>query len=131
MIAARKSLPDRLGMALSGLCLVHCMALPLAVALLPVLAASGLGPIAEAEWIHAALLVPAVVVSGGVLGRRAYAVRWLGLLLAAGLVALGGALFAPEESQERALTVGGAGLLILAHWLNLRSRTGLRDVQLG
>ena len=115
------TLPDRLGVALSGLCLVHCLALPLAVALVPVLATGLAGEFAEAEWLHSALLVPVVLVSGGVLGRRALTVRWLGPLLAIAFAAMAGALFAQEDWHEQALTVIGASLLVFAHWLNLRA----------
>ena len=120
--AAPSPLFDRFGIALSGLCLVHCLALPLALALLPVLASSALGTLAQAEWFHAALLVPVVLVSGGVLGPRALVVRWLGPLLLFALGAMTGALFVAVEWQEQAMTTGGASLLILAHWLNLRER---------
>ncbi|KPP93194.1 MerC domain-containing protein [Erythrobacter sp. HL-111] len=120
--AAGTRLLDRFGIALSGLCLVHCLALPVALALLPVLSASALGRVAEAEWLHAVLLVPVVLVSGWVLGRRAIAVRWLGPILLLAFGAMGGALLVGEEWQEQALTIGGASLLILAHAVNLRAR---------
>lgn len=117
---AARPLFDRIGIALSGLCLVHCLALPVLVALLPVLASSAMGDLAEAEWFHAAMLVPVVLVSGSVLGRRVKRVRWLAPLLVVAFGAMVGALFAREEWHEQALTVIGASLLILAHWLNLR-----------
>lgn len=111
---------DRIGIALSGLCLIHCLALPVLVALLPVLASSAMGDFAEAEWFHAAMLVPVVLVSGSVLGRRVTRVRWLAPLMVAAFGTMVGALFVGEDWQEQALTVVGASLLILAHWLNLR-----------
>ncbi|QIQ86712.1 MerC domain-containing protein [Erythrobacter sp.] len=122
MKTAPNPLFDSAGIALSALCLGHCLALPVALALLPVLASSGLASLAEAELFHAALLVPVFLVSGTVLGRRALVVRWLGPLLVVALGAMTGALFVEAEWQEQALTAGGASLLIIAHWLNLRGR---------
>jgi len=119
---------DRIGIALSGLCLIHCLALPAMLAVLPLLASTGFGVLAEAEWIHAALLVPVVLVSGGVLGRRALRIGWLGPVLVMALGAMTGALFVGEEWQEQALTAGGASLLIIGHWLTQRERARKRDV---
>ena len=120
--ASRNPIPDRLGIALSGLCALHCLALPFAVTLVPVLASSALGTLAGAEWFHAALLVPVTLVSGTVLGRRALKSAWLAALLVSALFAMTGALFVGEEWLEKALTLGGAGLLMFAHGLGLYAR---------
>ena len=119
--AGPSPLPDRIGIALSGLCLLHCVALPLGLSVLPVLAATWLDGLAGATWFHAALLVPVVLVSGFVLGRRALDIAWLGPLLALALGAMTAALFVEGEGREQALTVGGASFLMLAHWLNMRA----------
>lgn len=110
----------RAGMALSGLCLVHCLLLPLLVAAAPVmlLAVVPAGWL-ESEWFHAALIVPVVLVSGPVLWRSG-GVR-AGVLVAA-LAALAGGLFARSEALETGLTVAGALSLLAAHWLTLRQR---------
>ena len=60
----------RAGMALSGLCLVHCLLLPLLAAAAPVmLLAMVPSGWLESEWFHAALIVPVVLVSGPALWR--------------------------------------------------------------
>jgi hypothetical protein len=116
----RETLLHRAGMALSGLCLVHCLLLPLLVAAAPVmlLAAVPTGWLAS-EWFHAALIAPVVLVSGPALWRCG-GVR-AGVLVAA-LAALTGGLFAPSEAWETGLTVTGALSLLAAHWLTLRQR---------
>ncbi|MEM8736823.1 MAG: MerC family mercury resistance protein, partial [Planctomycetota bacterium] len=53
---------DRVGMFLSALCLVHCVALPPLLAALPLVAVASLPEwLQETEWIHAALLLPVVL----------------------------------------------------------------------
>lgn len=115
-----ETLLHRAGMALSGLCLVHCMVLPLMLAAAPVvmMAAVPDGWI-ENEWFHAALIVPVVLVSGPALWRSG-GVR-TGVLVAA-LAALTGALFVANERLETGLTVAGAVGLLVAHWATLRQR---------
>ena len=50
---------DRLGIALSTLCLVHCLLLPVLLAVLPLVAISYVPEwLDESEWLHLALLVP-------------------------------------------------------------------------
>lgn len=116
----RETLLHRTGMALSGLCLVHCLLLPLVVAAGPVMliAAVPTGWL-ESEWFHAALIVPVVLVSGPALWRSG-GVR-AGVLIAA-LAALIAALFVASETLETGLTVAGALSLLAAHWATLRGR---------
>jgi hypothetical protein len=110
---------DAGGVALSSLCLVHCLGLPFLAVLLPLA-----GTLAEDERVHAAVIGLAAPVAWFAfavpyLQRR---VSWpLPVLatLALGLLAAG--LIAPEE-HELALTVGGGVLLAFAHVVNLRAR---------
>lgn len=106
----------RAGIALSALCLAHCLLVPLALAAVPLslfawLPADWIG----SEWFHAALLVPVVMVSGPALFRGGQIAALVG-----GLAALTGALFIGDERAEIALTVAGALTLLGAHWLTLR-----------
>lgn len=109
----REAVLHRVGMALSGLCLVHCLLLPLLL-----LTAVPTGWL-ESEWFHAALIAPVVLVSGPALWRAGGARA--GVLVAA-LAALVGALFVASETLETGLTVAGALSLLAAHWTMLRQR---------
>lgn len=110
----------RLGMGLSALCLVHCLALPWLLASLPLVVLAALPEaLRDSEWLHAALIAPVVLVSGPVLLRGSPGWGRIALVIAA-LVMLAGALFADTEAGEQALTVAGALLLLGGHWTALR-----------
>ena len=107
---------DASAVGLSGLCLAHCLALPVAAAFLPVL-----GTWAEAEWVHLAFLAAAVPISTVALVRSG---GWkapvvLGLALIGIGLLMSGALFA-NEGVELAMTVAGGLALATAHTLNWR-----------
>lgn len=106
---------DGVAMSLAGLCLVHCLALPVLVVALPFLAV-----FAEAEWVHWLFVAMAVPVSGiallGSAGRRSG-----GLVVSAlaGLALLAaGAAGWPDHSYETLLTVAGGIILATVHALN-------------
>lgn len=109
-------------MSLSALCLVHCLAVPWLLASLPVVMLAALPEgVRESEWLHAALILPVLLVSGPVLLRASQG-RWqIGIVLAA-FAALIGGLFIGSEFGEQALTVTGAALLLAAHGMRLRNR---------
>lgn len=111
---------DRLGLGLSGLCIVHCLALPVGLALLP------LWPVAAQIhiWLHA---VFAVVIVPTTLAAMWYGYRRHGSygtlsLLGLGLITVLAALLigheAPGEVTETLVTLSGSSLLILGHWRN-------------
>ncbi|MFN3521956.1 MAG: MerC domain-containing protein [Phenylobacterium sp.] len=108
---------DRSAIGLSGLCLIHCLALPAAAVALPML-----GSLASAEWVHVAFVALAAPLSAFALGRSG---AWRSPLLA-GLAAFGlgllaaGAFVAPTHGLETAMTVVGGLCLALCHGLNLR-----------
>ena len=119
--AAFVRLLDASAVGLSGLCLAHCLALPVAAEFLPVL-----GTWAEAEWVHLAFLAAAVPISTVALVRSG---GWkapvvLGLALIGIGLLMSGALFA-NEGAELAMTVAGGLALATAHTLN-RRRLGHR-----
>ncbi|MFQ5571160.1 MAG: MerC domain-containing protein [Rhodothermales bacterium] len=114
---------DRVGIAVSGICVVHCLLLPVALAVLP------LWPLGEAlhGWLHpvfALLLVPTTVMAA-VSGYRKHRQQVVVALLGTGLVAIlvaGGLGYAhPGVAVETALTLCGSGLLIAGHWRNWRA----------
>ncbi|MFQ6005389.1 MAG: MerC domain-containing protein [Woeseia sp.] len=111
---------DRASIALSGICLMHCLALPLMIALMPILAQFREG------HFHVQLLVvvlPASVVafmSGyrrhGSKGVIAWGVAGALLLVAGGTIAHD----AYGIVADRALTICGALILAVAHYFNNR-----------
>lgn len=117
---------DGMGIAISGLCLVHCLAVPVGSALLPLVAHS----IALPEWMHLALLSAALPVAATALwqGWRRHRQAAAAAVGAAGLVLLGvGLAFheglvgaADPELADRIATAMGALLLAGAHWRNWR-----------
>jgi len=115
---ARAATFDMAAIGLSGLCIVHCLALPVAAASLPLL-----GVWAEAEWLHGLFVVVAAPISLMALLRSArrglpVAPLVLALLGLAGLSA--GVLGWPTEAAETLITVIGSLLLAAAHILNWR-----------
>ncbi len=118
----RQSLWDRIGVAGSALCMVHCISTPL---LLGYLSTIGLGFFAH-ELFHQAFAVILLVVAilAFLPGYRAH--RRKGIVLAAGagvsLLIIGG--FIHIESlpsyAEHILTVIGSILLVGAHFFNRR-----------
>lgn len=111
----RTSVWDRLGIGLSVLCMIHCLAVPVVL--------TGLTTWAVSESFHfwMALLIVPVAVLAAVPAYRTHrqpAVPWL---LGAGVVLLFGALLAEPvvgSLGENVVTVAGGGLLIAGHWIN-------------
>ena len=121
---------DRIAVQLSGLCLLHCLALPLLIAVVPVL---GLTEHAHV-FFHQLMLfgvVPIAVMSlgrGYIVHRRArvpfLGVLGVALLAAAALVVHPHAHIGPTvtgEAAERWITVAGALILAGAHTINARA----------
>lgn len=113
--SAPSSLLDASAVGLSGLCLAHCLALPLVAAFSPLLATW-----AEAEWVHAVVIGMAAPISIFALWRRSKGAAIIALS-AAGLILLGlGALHWPSARLETPITVAGSLVLAAAHLLNWR-----------
>ncbi|HEY3949715.1 MerC domain-containing protein [Phenylobacterium sp.] len=111
------SLLDGSAMGLSGLCLAHCLILPLIGAALP-----AAGAWARAPWVHVVLIAFAAPLAVFALARRVHG-RWpptrLLALGFAGVGLLAWGAFGPEGS-EVAATVAGAATLGVAHLWNWR-----------
>lgn len=106
------SLYDRVAVALSAFCILHCLALPILAISLPFLSA-----MAEAEWVHWALAVLAVAASSMVALSGPNA-RVPGFLIPAGFGSafIVGALFVEPYGLDEAIpTVIGGVLLATAH----------------
>ena len=105
--------PDLYAAGLSMLCVLHCVALPVLVAFMPMVAQA-----AESEFVHKLLVIAAVPVSLRVVwqARSAPGNRWFFGAVFAGLALLLLAAFAePMSAYEEPITVFGGGLLIAAH----------------
>lgn len=111
---ANTRLGDMVAIGLSGLCMIHCLALPLAASLLPLA-----GAWAEAPWVHWAFALTAAPISLWTLTRHPAPAPLL--LGAGGLVLLFlGAAELPSHETETLTTVSGGLLLALAHLINWR-----------
>ena len=103
---------DGSAIVLSSLCLIHCLALPLLSASLPVL-----GVWAEAEWVHKAFVIAAIPFALIGLGSRR-ATLPIAILIASGIaLLLTGAFVEALHDYETQLTVVGAFLLATGHAL--------------
>lgn len=111
--ALQASALDVSAITLSSLCLVHCLALPMLGALLPLAAT-----LSEVEWLHRVFVLAALPITLlAIVRSRGSADAALFLVSAsAGLVLLLlGAFVEPLHEHEVALTTLGASLLALAH----------------
>lgn len=120
---------DGAGAGLSGLCLVHCLALPLLGSALPALAG-----LAESEWIHVAVVVLAAPVAAGSLLRPEPGARLsapIAMLGIAGLSLLAFGAFGPPAAEPWASAAGGLTLASahLANWRRRRLRAQACEMQ--
>jgi hypothetical protein len=109
---------DRIAMALSGLCLVHCLASAILVAVLASAGGMLLNP-----HIHEIGLVIAIALGVVSLGRG---IVEHGFMMPAavgglGLGVMSGALTLPHDGAEVVYTMIGVGILALGHDLNRRA----------
>lgn len=110
---------DSAALGLSGLCLAHCLALPLLATALPLF-----GAWAEAEWVHTLFVLVAAPLTAAALIRPGHGLKPSGVLIAAGaagLLLLAFGALGPA-TLERAATVSGSLLLAGAHIFNWRRR---------
>jgi len=111
---------DKLAIGLSVLCLLHCLALPVAMLVAPTLGSLVLGTESPVHWV---LLGVALPVSGYALwhGYRHHGHRDTLLLGAAGLaIMLLAVTHVTSARLETPLTVVGVIALLVAHVMNVR-----------
>jgi len=109
---------DRVAIGLSGLCLVHCVATTVLLALL-----ASAGGFLGSPWIHEVGLTLAMIIGSFALGRGIFehgfmmpsAVGGLGLGVMAGALSLG------HGQTEALYTIIGVAILALGHDLNRRA----------
>ena len=115
-----ESFADRIAIALSGLCILHCLALPVLLLLVPILDETSV------EHFHVQALVFVLPVSVYAL-LRGYRWHRRRVLLVTGLIGIGlllaGALWAHNYLgivADRLLTVCGSMVLAVTHYMNSR-----------
>lgn len=116
-----RTLWDKIGFSLSGLCLIHCLLLPLFVASLP-----WLGKVVDDERVHllfAAVTVPVALIAfiPGYFRHRHASILVLGMLGALGLLlgSVGHDLVGHKLAHP--FTILGGFFLVIAHIRNLRA----------
>ncbi len=111
---------DRLAIGLSGLCVVHCIATSILLAML-----SAAGGILGAHIVHEIGLTIAIGLGAVALGRGAIAHGYMmpAAMGSLGLGIMAGALSLPHDASgmETIWTVVGVGVLALGHDLNRRA----------
>ncbi len=118
--SGRPAVLDQVAVALSGLCLLHCLLLPFAVAILPFLSQF------SEDHLHAEMLVVVIPVSiiALALGFRRHRHRGVVVSGVIGLVILtiGGTIAHTAYGllADRILTVIGSITLALTHYQNFR-----------
>ncbi len=116
--SVRSGAMDRIAVALSGLCLVHCLASAILVAML-----ASAGGILLNPHIHEVGLVIAIALGVVSLGRG---IVEHGFMMPAavgglGLGVMSGALSLPHDGAEVVYTIIGVAILALGHDLNRRA----------
>ena len=111
---------DRFAIGLSGLCMVHCLATAVLLAL-----ASAAGGLLVSPLIHEVGLVLAIPLGALALGRGIWTHGYMmpSAVGALGLGVMAGALTLEHSGIEVFYTLLGVGLLALGHDLNRRATT--------
>ena len=109
---------DKIGITATSLCALHCIFLPI---LLPILPLFGLSFLGSHEWEHVFLLMTAVFGTVALFSgfKRYHQQRFPFYLLYSG-VALYWIKHDFSESLEAYFIISGAGLIIAAHFINIK-----------
>lgn len=119
-----KNLSDSLAIGVSVACLVHCLALPIVIALLPAWSAWLDIPESFHLWVFAfALPFSLGVLLKAARGRWRFQPLWIGV---AGLGVMGAGLWVHHPVLEPLVTTSGAILLASAHVFNWHGRSRQR-----
>ena len=118
MIEERAKRLSKIGGWVSVACAIHCMIGPVLIGLLPVIGARG----ELAETLEGPLILVSVLigVTAILAGYREHHRRATLLLLAFSLAALAGGKFLALARFESPLIVGGAALMAIGQFMNLR-----------
>jgi hypothetical protein len=109
---------DRLGIWVSSLCALHCLALPLLVPLLPLIGSSFFAQV----WFERAILSFSLIV--GAVALLNGALRYHGKFYPLGLLFSGGVIYWFKDifgHHYEPFTIAiGAMLIVAGHWVNMR-----------
>jgi hypothetical protein len=108
---------DRVGVALSCLCAIHCVATVVIVAALGLGGGFLLNPAIHRVGIGLAMLIAGVAIGMGALRYRRPAPFVVAMM---GLSFMGGGLAVPHGVEEAVLTIIGVSLLSVGHVMNVR-----------
>lgn len=118
-----RDLFDRLAIGLSALCLVHCAASVLLVALLATAGGFLLNPAIHEVGLSMAMLLAVIGLGSGFIHHR----RPVPLIIGAtGIALMATALTVPHGYGETAYTMCGVACVAVAHLLNRRAHAKLR-----
>ena len=111
---------DRLAIGLSGLCLVHCIASAVLLAMLSTVGGMLLNPMFHEIGLTIAILLGALALGRGVVAHGYVMPAFMGSF---GLGVMAGAMTLPHDGSgmEQLWTVIGVGLLAFGHDLNRRA----------
>lgn len=109
---------DRWAIALSGLCLAHCLASAVLVAILASAGGALLHPIIHEIGLSLAIVLGGLALGQGVLKHGFVMPVWVGSL---GLGVMAGAMTLPHDGAEVVYTIVGVLILALGHDLNRRA----------
>jgi hypothetical protein len=109
---------DRVAIALSGLCVVHCLASAILVAMIASAGGMLLNPIIHEVGLMVAILLGVVSLGRGIVEHGFMMPAAVGGL---GLGVMCGALTLPHDGNEVAYTIFGVAILALGHDLNRRA----------
>ena len=116
--AARDGAMDRIAIGLSGLCLVHCLASAVLVAMLASAGGILLDPIVHEVGLFLAIGLGLLALGRGIVEHGFMMPAAVGSL---GLGVMAGALSLPHDGAEVMYTIVGVAILALGHDLNRRA----------
>ena len=116
--AARSGAVDRIAIGLSGLCLVHCLASAILVAMLASAGGILLNPVVHEVGLLVAIGLGLLSLGRGIVEHGFMMPAAVGGL---GLGVMSGALMLPHDGNEVVFTIVGVAILALGHDLNRRA----------
>jgi len=116
-VTARHGRLDRIGVIVSGLCLVHCLAGLFLIGMLGLGGGLLLNPA-----IHRVGLILAVAIGAATIGANAlrHGHRLPLMLGGTGLLLMAGAILSDHGAGEAVLTIAGVAMLASGHIVNMR-----------